>query len=181
MRLKLLVAFLGLITLVGSVMFAAGLSQGSFRIERSVDIDAPASAVFSQLGDLQRWPDWHPWLTSNDKKTFGGAANGVGATCEWAHDSLTGKSRITITASQPPERLAVRVEVERRKSSTYQLTFALSPAAKGTRVSAAISGPDTVFSHMFPKTHDMMGKSLEQTLQQLGTATVQATRASADR
>ena len=67
MRLKLFVGFSFVIAVVVTVMFVAGLSQGSFRIERSADIDAPASAVFSQLGDLQRWPDWHPWLTSDDK------------------------------------------------------------------------------------------------------------------
>lgn len=179
MRLKLFVVFVGMLILVAAVMFVAGLNVGTFRVERSAELSAPADVVFAQLDDLQRWPEWHPWLAEVREPTFSGAAHGVGATCEWDREGLAGKSRISIVTSEPPTGLEALVEAERRKQSAFRLAFRLAPTATGTRVSMTITGQDTVFSRLFPRTNDMLGRDLDKTLARLRSATQAARTATA--
>jgi uncharacterized protein YndB with AHSA1/START domain len=46
---------------LAAVIYLATL-DGSFRVKRSLEIEAPAEAVFAAIVDLRSWPEWSPWM-----------------------------------------------------------------------------------------------------------------------
>lgn len=92
------------------LLFALGLSfafPGSYRVERSVDIAAPAEEVFSRIGDLEAWSSWTIWAENDPEMevTVSDPATGVGAWQRWAGPE-SGRGSLTFTAFEPPNRLA---------------------------------------------------------------------------
>ena len=46
---------------LAAIIYLATL-EGNFRVRRSLEIEAPAKAVFAAIVDLKSWPQWSPWL-----------------------------------------------------------------------------------------------------------------------
>jgi uncharacterized protein YndB with AHSA1/START domain len=105
--MKLLLRLLGiLIVVVLGLAGASYLLPGSYRVERSVEIAAPAAAVFARVGDLKQWPSWTVWGERDPKMqtTFSPVTTGPGAWQKWDGPE-SGRGELTITASEPPGRL----------------------------------------------------------------------------
>jgi hypothetical protein len=64
---------------------AGALNADTFRVERSIVIDAPPAAVFPHIDDFRAWTDWSPYekMDPNLAKTYSGPARGVGAAYAW--------------------------------------------------------------------------------------------------
>jgi uncharacterized protein YndB with AHSA1/START domain len=131
--LRILVGLFGLL----AVMVAMGfLLPRSYRVERSLTIQAAPEAVFAKLNDLQAWREWGGWYQRDPgmKLSYSDPAAGVGAWSEWKSPG-GGRGRLTITASQPPSRLAYHLSFpEWRMESRGILT--VTAAADG-RVTVA--------------------------------------------
>ena len=104
------------------------------------------------------------------KRTFVGADNGVGAASTWIGSGNTGKGRMTITKSIPPQSVAVEVDWQRPFRVRNINEFQLEPDGANTRVTWSMSGPNlfmmklmSVFSNM----DKMMGKHFEAGLRNL--------------
>jgi uncharacterized protein YndB with AHSA1/START domain len=158
------------LVLAAFAAFGLGLDAGAFELERSSEISAPASVVFAQLDDLHRWNDWFPWTQIDKHVTehvHSGAPKGVGASYEWQSDNKSGRNRLTILESQPPNRVLARLEFTQGRSREFRLLILLTAVADGTKVRIVMSGPDTYASKFFGRYKEYMVKDLERGLQNL--------------
>ena len=62
--------------------------MGEFRVSRSRHIAAPLEQVHGFVDDFHEWVRWSPWEGPDPqlRRTYSGAARGVGAQYEWAGD-----------------------------------------------------------------------------------------------
>ncbi|NNJ96154.1 MAG: SRPBCC family protein [Gammaproteobacteria bacterium] len=102
---------LGLVVVLIILVAVVMLQPDEYRVERSIEIDASAKTVYSQLADLRQWPTWSPWAKKDPdmKMEFSDVTSGVGAYAAW--DSATeGKGRQTIAEVVENRRLAIDLE-----------------------------------------------------------------------
>jgi hypothetical protein len=87
------------VVLIGS----AFLLPKTYRVERSIEIAAPASEVFRHVGDLRAWSGWTAWAEMDPemKSEFSESSTGVGAWQEWSGPKV-GNGRLEFTATEPP-------------------------------------------------------------------------------
>jgi hypothetical protein len=147
---------------------------GTFRVERSVTVQAPPAVVYAIVNDFRRWDDWSPWakLDPNMKKELGGTASGVGATYYWAGNDEVGEGRMTITESKPGESVRMKLEFIKPWAATNKVEIAIKNASGGSTVSWSIDGPNNFISKafsVFMNMDTMIGADFEKGLAQLKT------------
>ena len=137
MVLKIVVVVAALI--VALLIFAA-TRPNTFRVQRSIVINAPAEKIFPLINDLHAWDSWEPQDRKDPtmKKTFSGPASGTGATAEWDSKGQGGKGRLAIIESVPNSRVAVKVDFVKPFEAHNLNEFGLEPGAGGTKVTWSI-------------------------------------------
>lgn len=83
---------LGLLAAIVALLAFAATRPDTFRMQRSITIQAPPAKVFALLNDFRKFGSWSPWekLDPAMKRAFSGPASGVGqstpgrATTPWA-------------------------------------------------------------------------------------------------
>lgn len=165
---------------IGAVMIAAILlvlviaatKPNRFRVERSIDIAAPAGKVFPFLDDLRQQRLWSPYEQKDPdmKRTYSGAERGVGAIYEWDGDKNIGAGRQELVAVIPNERIEAKIDFFRPMKANNCFELLLRPAVNGTNVTWAIFGPmpftSRIFS-IFMNFDKMIGSDFEAGLVQL--------------
>jgi Polyketide cyclase / dehydrase and lipid transport len=139
------------VLIAGFVAFAA-TRPGSYRVERSAKIDAPAALVFAQLEDLKAWSAWSPWEGKDPlmKKTFEGPAKGVGAGYAWQGNDKVGEGKMTITDSRPPSELKLRLEFIKPFAAVATTELTVQPESAGvSNVTWAMEGTNNLIAKMF--------------------------------
>ena len=144
----------------------------SYVVERSVDIDAPAAAIYPHLVGFREWTAWSPWedLDPNLFRTYSGAASGVGAVYEWSGNRKAGQGRMEIEAASAPTALAVQLDFVKPFKSSSTASFALTPTDSGTRVTWSMVGRKTLmtkFMGVFMSMDKMIGPDFEKGLARL--------------
>jgi len=78
--------------LIALVVVLAALKPRTFRIQRSIRIDAAPDRVFPLINDLHNWARWAPQdrEDSSMKRTYSGSAIGVGAVSDWTGSGSSG-------------------------------------------------------------------------------------------
>ncbi len=172
---------------------AVYLQPNRFVVRREAVIDAPPRRVFAAINDLRNWPSWSPWakLDPNAKTHYEGPAAGPGAAFEWSGDRTVGAGRMTITDSQPGERVQLKLDMRKPFVATNDVTFFLVPdgevtqgrwlartfgfggdsAARKTHVVWSMSGDATLISramNIFVSRDKMIGEQFEKGLKNLG-------------
>jgi uncharacterized protein YndB with AHSA1/START domain len=166
---------IGLVAVVAAVLVAAALQPNSFRVQREATIQAPPAKVFALVDDFRQWPAWSPWekLDPAMKRTFGGPANGKGATYAWEGNDDVGRGRMEITDSVAPARLAIKLDFIEPFDSSNTTEFSFDPAGAGTRVVWVMHGPMPFISKLisvFVSMDRMIGKDFEAGLANLKSA-----------
>jgi len=98
---KLFYAIVITMVLLVSISF---LLPGTVHVERSVNINRPASTVFALVNGYATVKTWSPWASRDPSAVYkvSGPASGVGARMEWEGDPrLSGKGWQEITESVP--------------------------------------------------------------------------------
>jgi len=98
---KLMLVLLGIIALLFVITL---FLPKHAHIERSTTINAPASIVFGEVNDLQKWKSWSPWLNMDPdmKLEYGTITTGKGANYSWASDDKNvGVGKMAIAESTP--------------------------------------------------------------------------------
>jgi len=122
--------------LVGVAVLAALVVAGSFllpltvTVERSVMIDAPASAIFPLVNSMQRTVEWSPWLERdpNVQNTFSGPESGVGNRMAWASERAdVGNGTQEIVESVENARVVTALDFGAQGLATAE--FLLAPQA----------------------------------------------------
>jgi uncharacterized protein YndB with AHSA1/START domain len=154
------------------VLVLAAFQPADFRIVRSTVINAPAAAVFPRVNDLHRFQEWSPWakLDPGMKSTFAGPPAGSGAVSAWDGNKKVGAGRMTITESQAPELIRMRLEFLRPFKATNLVEFVFRDADNGAAVEWAMTGRNNFGSRIFCLFMNMdrlVGRDFEKGLAQL--------------
>jgi uncharacterized protein YndB with AHSA1/START domain len=166
---KLLLAMAAvLVTFLGFV----ATRPDAYRVERSSEIAAPATAVFAAVSDFKNFPEWSPWETRdpNMKRTLSTPSAGAGATYAWEGNKDVGKGKMTFTEVTAPARVREKLEFLEPFPSVADVAFDLSAAAGGTKITWAMEGKHTFVGKIFGLFMDMdkmIGKDFEEGLANL--------------
>jgi hypothetical protein len=164
------------VLLLAAYLIYASTLPTKFHIERSMEMNAPAEAIFPLLNDFHQWPIWSPWekMDPNLKRTFSGPDSGVGATYQWAGNKKVGEGRMTIMESRPPEWLNIKLEFIKPWTATNASMFKLEPTATGgTKVIWAMDGERNFMMKamsVFMNMDKLVGKDFEAGLMAMKAA-----------
>ncbi|MCP8464665.1 SRPBCC family protein [Pseudomonas sp. ZM23] len=158
--------------LVVVVLVLAASRPDSFRVQRTVRIQAPPEKVHAYIEDFHLWPQWSPFekLDPGMKRTFSGAAKGQGAVYAWAGNSKAGEGRMEIVETTPATRLVIALDFLKPFKASNTAEFTLLPSDGGTEVTWAMYGPSpfvTKIIHLFFSMDGMVGKDSEAGLANL--------------
>lgn len=156
--IKALVILGGIVAalLAGVAIFAA-TKPDTFRVQRSITIQAPPEKVFPHIVDLKGWSAWSPWEKKDPamKRTFGAVTSGKGAVYEWSGDKNVGKGRMEITDAAAPARIVIKLDFLEPFEAHNTSEFALAAGAGGTTVTWAMHGPATFLSKVMDVVFNM--------------------------
>jgi uncharacterized protein YndB with AHSA1/START domain len=131
----------GIVILGLSLTAAAFLLPGSYHVERSIEIQAPADKVFTQINDLKHWQSWTVWASQDPEMSYetSPVSAGVGAWQKWTGPK-SGTGEMELTASEPPTRVSYTLyfpEFDSRSTGDVLI----EPAAQGVKVTWTNGGP----------------------------------------
>jgi hypothetical protein len=163
------------VVLVAGVLAIAATRPDTFRVERSVSIQAPPEKIFPLIDDFHNWGAWSPWENRDPamKRTHSGAARGKGAAYAWEGNNAVGSGRMTIAESSPPSKVTIDLDFLKPFEAHNVADFTLTPEGGATRVTWAMHGPSPFFSkvmQVFLSMDAMVGKDFEAGLANLKAA-----------
>ena len=147
----------------------------TFTIQRTATLKASPDIAFALVNDFHHWGEWSPWdkLDPNQKRTFEGAATGVGSIYGWSGNDQVGEGRMTIEESKVNELVRIKLEFIKPWQSTNSTTFTFSPAAEGVSVTWKMEGQNDFMGKAFSLFMDMdamVGKDFDNGLANMGKA-----------
>jgi uncharacterized protein YndB with AHSA1/START domain len=172
----------GLAAAVAVLLILVVMQPGSYKVTRSISVNAAPAQVYAQINDFHQWDKWSPWakIDPNMKTTYSGSPQGVGASYYWIGNDDVGEGRMTILESNPNDRISIRLEFMKPFESLAVNTFLLKPEGSGgTSVSWEMAGDQTFMGKamtLFASMDSMIGADFERGLRQLKTASESAGR-----
>jgi hypothetical protein len=171
----------GLVTgaLVGFAIIAllvyATTRPDTFRVQRSIRIQAQAEKVFPFLVDFRRWTAWSPWEGRDPamKRSMSGAQTGKGSIYEWSGNAKVGQGRMEIVEAMPPTTVRVKLDFLKPFETHNVAEFILTPAGGSTDVTWAMYGPSPFIAKLmglFMSMDRMVGRDFEAGLASLKAA-----------
>jgi uncharacterized protein YndB with AHSA1/START domain len=158
--------------LIAFVLIFAATKPTTFRIQRSISIDASPEMVFTLIDDLHNWPQWAPQDREDPsmKRTYSGLAHGVGAASEWTGSGNSGRGRMLIVESLPPRKISVQVDWVEPFVARNVNEFVLESTGTTTKVTWTMQGPSLYVMRImgvFMNMDRTMGKHFETGLANL--------------
>ncbi|HEY8098534.1 MAG TPA: SRPBCC family protein [Methylobacter sp.] len=150
-------------------LIVAAIQPSDFRVTRTGTISAPASAVFTQVNDLQKWDAWSPWakLDPDAKNSFEGPTSGTGAIMRWVGNNKVGQGSMTITESRPDEFIRFKLEFLKPFVATNTAEFIFNYENNQTTVTWIMYGRNNFMSKaigLIMNCEKMVGGQFEQGL-----------------
>jgi uncharacterized protein YndB with AHSA1/START domain len=150
------------VILIAALLVFAAARHDTFRVERSASIKAQPEKIFHLINDFHQWDAWTPFNKDPAmKKTFSGAASGVGAISAWEGNSDVGQGSIQITESTPPAKIVMDLNIIKPFKGHNRVEFTLQPTADATAVTWAMNGTNTYLCKLmgiFISMDKMVGK-----------------------
>lgn len=145
-----------------------------YTVERSKEIDAAPARVFALIADLHEWTHWSPWedLDPDLRRSYSGAATGVGAVYAWSGNRKAGQGRMEITEATEPSTVRVDLLFEKPFRSRSNIVFTIRPQGDGTFVTWCMNGKNTLMTRLmgiFKSMDAMVGPDFEKGLARLQT------------
>ena len=166
---------IALVVLVAALAAVIATRPSEFRIARSRTVAAAPDALHAYVNDFHHWPAWSPWekLDPAMKREYSGAPAGPGAVYSWSGNDQVGEGRMTITDSQPPRSVTIRLEFLKPWAATNTTQFDFTPSGTGTNVTWAMTGHNNFMAKAFSVFMDMdkmVGPDFERGLANLEAA-----------
>lgn len=160
---------IALAVLIAIVLILAAMRPDSFRVQRSIDINAPAEAIFPLINDYKHWSSWSPYEKVDPamQRTFSGAASGKGSVYEWNGNKNVGHGRMEIMDTVPASKIVIRLDFFSPFEAHNTAEFTMQPKGATTNVTWAMHGPApfmTKLIHMFINMDRMCGDQFQQGL-----------------
>jgi len=117
-----------LIVITGLLFVIIGLYlPKTAHVERSIEVERPASTVFVLLNSFSTFSAWSPWSERDPETVYGysGPVSGVGARMSWSGDPrLVGSGWQEITASMPWSLIRLQMQLDQvgKATSYYQIS-----------------------------------------------------------
>lgn len=140
------------LALLSALIAYISLLPDSFRIARSIVIDAPPEVIFEHINNFHNWTEWSPWakIDPDMKAEYGGTPQGYGATYSWSGNKQVGVGDMEIVESRQGERVRIKLNFEKPFKATNDVQFDLKPmGGDRTEVAWAMSGR-----------HEFVGKAI---------------------
>jgi uncharacterized protein YndB with AHSA1/START domain len=159
------------------VLFAA-TKPNTFRVQRSVTIDAAPAKIFPLIDDFHNWSGWAPQDKEDPsmKRIYSGPAFGTGAVSDWDSTGNAGRGRMSIIESAPPTRVVVKVDFVKPFTAHNLNEFILAPILEpgpATKVTWTMQGSNLYVMKLmstFVNMDRVMGKHFETGLNNLKKA-----------
>lgn len=168
----MLYGLLGLVAAVIVLVIVIASRPADFHVERSLTIAAPPATVFAEVNDFRQWTAWSPYEKRDlaMKKTYDGPTAGAGSSYTWNGNGEVGEGTVTITESQPDERIAISLVMVRPFACRNAVEFTFKPQGDQTRVTWGMDGKYNFITKamgLFMNMDGMIGGDFEQGLQSL--------------
>lgn len=139
MKILKYIFFLLLIVFIASSIYVA-TKDGTYHVEESRILEAPAPILFEQIDNYESWSSWS-WVDDQEFNVIlGDTTKGKGARLRWDSGDIGDGSLLT-TDSKPFARLEQRLifdaGIAQSKGNMYWI---LEPVAEGTRVTLGLEG-----------------------------------------
>lgn len=156
------------------------MAADTYTVERSVVIDAPQKRVYDQLADFHNWPNWSPWedVDPELKRTYSGAASGIGAVYGWSGNRRAGQGRMEIVDAAEPSRVRIDLVFEKPWKAQNDTSFVIEPDGSGSRVTWSMTGKNTLMTKVmgiFKSMDKLLGPDFEKGLSRLKATTERST------
>jgi uncharacterized protein YndB with AHSA1/START domain len=160
---------------VAVVLALAAMKPDTFRVRRSVAINAPPEKIFPLINDFKAWSAWSPYENKDPamKRTYSSATSGKGATYAWVGDSNVGAGNMEITEASAPTRLALNLNMTSPIEAHNVVDFSLAPGGSSTTVTWSMRGEVPYCAkiiHVFLDVDRMVGQDFEAGLNSLKAA-----------
>jgi carbon monoxide dehydrogenase subunit G len=169
-------AIIGVVVVVAiaGILLYAATKPDSFRVQRTVLINAPPDKVFPLIDDFKAWSAWSPYEKKDPamKRTFGAVTAGKGAAYAWEGDKNVGQGSMEIVESNP-RKVLIKLDFLKPFEAHNMAEFLLEPRGESTSVTWAIDGPSPFMSKVigtFMNFDDMIGRDFERGLADLKAA-----------
>jgi uncharacterized protein YndB with AHSA1/START domain len=125
---------------IGGIFYALG--KPSYRVERSVTINAPADVVYQQISSFAAMDKWSPWNEKDPamKKSIEGTDGTVGAKSLWEGNSAVGKGSQEMVAMEPNKKVSMKVAFVEPFESMSNADVELAADGEGTKASWIMYG-----------------------------------------
>ncbi|MEO6017490.1 MAG: SRPBCC family protein [Polaromonas sp.] len=162
-----------LLLIVGVLLFAV-TRPDTFRVERSIVVNAPPEKIFPLINDFHGWTAWSPYekIDPAMNRRYTGTASGKGSIYEWAGHGKSGAGRMEIVESQVPAKIAIKLDFSVPFESHNRAEFAMLAQGPATRVTWSMDGPSPYISKLmgvFFNMDRMIGRDFEIGLENLKT------------
>jgi len=151
-----------IVILLATVIYLATL-DGTFKVSRSLKIEAPNDAVFAAIVDLKSWPSWSPWLMhepdarldySEDYQLEGGSYRWDG--------KRVGAGKLSHVSIKPHSRIEQQIEFTRPFKSVNQVCWKFEDRGNCTLVTWEMSGRmPFLFRFMTRRMEPMIGRDYD--------------------
>ena len=182
MTIALIILAVVAAAVIGLLIYAS-MQPDTFRVERSVVINAPREKIYSIVTDLRRGVEWSPFekrLTM--KKTFSGPATGPGSALEWDGDKQVGAGKFTI-ADVTPSKITLNLDMTRPMKASNTVEYTFEPQGDATRMTWSIHGRTTIMTKvmgLFMSMDKMCGNQFEKGFKDLKIVAERETPALSD-
>jgi hypothetical protein len=169
-------AIIGLIIVaaLALILIIAATKPDTFRVERSIMINASPATVAALINDFHNWPNWSPWakLDPNMKVTYTGIPGGVGSGYAWEGNAKVGQGSMKLTSAEA-NKTTIQLNFLKPFEGHNTAEFLYTPQGPATRIDWVMYGSSTFFPgkimSVFITMDKMMGPTFEQGLHNLKT------------
>ena len=154
------------------------MANDTFRLARSIFVDAPPAEIYPHIDDFHAWAAWSPFekMDAVMQKTYSGEPRGVGAQYAWV-GKKAGSGSMEITEATVPSRVVIDLKFTKPMKANNVAEFTIEPDGGGSKVTWAMTGPLTLVSKImhavFPM-DKMVGPMFEDGLKALKGLTEKA-------
>lgn len=160
---------IALAVLIAIVLGLAVMRPDTFRVQRSIDINAPADKIFPLINDYRNWGSWSPYehVDPDMQRTFSGAPSGKGSIYEWRGNKNIGHGRMEILDATTPSKIVIKLDFFSPFEAHNMAEFTMQPKGGATNVTWVMHGPVPFMAkiiHMFMNMDRMVGGQFQQGL-----------------
>ena len=158
-------------TALAVLLVYAATKPDTFRVERSVRIQASPEKLHAMINDLRSFNTWNPYERKDPalKGSYGPTTVGTGARYGWESREV-GTGSLAILETVPASKVTMALDFVKPFEAHNQAEFTLQPEQGGTRVTWAMHGPVPYLGkvmHVFINVDRMVGTDFEAGLANL--------------